>query len=172
MKRQDIINAEIVNMHNLKQLIDMVNINGCYEKVGDNFFKVERNLKGGVANHSEVSAFIDDIEMRPATAQMISFQIPKRALTFSGIKYSRLTDIFYTIKNNTLYKLPVYKRNVNATYRTDGKLGGDVTYSNEMINWEPSGYKDINGMSEYWSDVTESQISKFNLVESLSLIED
>lgn len=65
---------------------------------------------------------------------------------FKGIKYSKVTSIFYKFKKGQLYKFRAYS----------GSLAG----------WETSDYQDSEDMAKKWVDATEEQIEKHELLKN------
>lgn len=84
-------------------------------------------------------------------------------LKFSGIKFSEATGIFYKMSDEKLFKFSAYKLNNKAKSTNDGKVLGTVVYISEDIQWEHSDFLDLNGMSEFWLDATEEQITRYKL---------
>jgi len=150
----------------------MININDCYDKAGELFSKVETALMTNNVSFTLVNQWLYEFELVCAsTAKICNYVIESdivHILKFTGIKYSPVTDIFYTMKDEKLYKFPAYKRNLNAQWKDDGKMGSEVTYVTESIAWEESEYKDINGMSITWVDATDNQIAKFELIDKFA----
>jgi hypothetical protein len=164
MRRKDIINNNIINVSMLQNLVNNINENHCYDKVGELFYVVEGDITNIVNEFQLVNAFLDDLELRPSTSRTIGYEYTKE-LMFEGFKYSQATDMFYGVHNTQLYKLPAYKRNDNAKVTDAGKAMDDtkIVYTMQNIDWEPSEFKDINGMSDNWVEPTPLQTERFAL---------
>ncbi len=65
---------------------------------------------------------------------------------FTGIRYSPVTEIFYTFHKSYLYRFPTYK-NIH----------------NDCKKWALSDYHDMNHRSHHWLMATEKQCIEHNL---------
>jgi len=70
---------------------------------------------------------------------------------FKGIKFSPIQEIFYTFKDERLYKFPVYKGGVKE--------------------WTSSDYKGYNGYHDKWTNATKRLRELYELDEQLSELE-
>ncbi len=69
---------------------------------------------------------------------------------FEGILFSKVTEIFYQVKDGVLYKLPVYTID-------NGKKGK----SSPIRNWTKSDYSDDSGNSKNWKKASEAQCETY-----------
>ena len=163
VSRKDIIKDSVVKYEMLDQLFLNIKLAQAYDKVSNFYYQIERmryfDYEIGV---KAVEFFLNELELLPVTSASIGYVISKK-LSFSGIKYSQATDIFYKVVDEKLFKFPAYKRNLNATASDSGNIGDEILYTNQSMSWEPSDFSNINNTADYWLDVTKMQISKFNL---------
>lgn len=156
-----------VNFTMLAQLLTSINENSCYDKVGQYFYELENSMYTiGIADYDLVVAFLDDLELRPSTSKTCRYDY-RKPLEFDGFMYSQATDIYYTVLNGKLHKLPMYKRNENAQVKDSGKATDDtqIIYTMQSIEWEPSEFSNINCMADAWVKATNYQVGKFKISE-------
>ena len=88
-------------------------------------------------------------------------------MLFKGIKYSKVTGIFYTVVNGTLYKLPAYR--VQEKKSENGKV---LTYEQKIdrLYFIPSDYKDMDGNSSKWEEATKEQYEEYKLHDKIERV--
>ena len=156
LARIDIVYNNEVNYNNLFILSENIFTCGADRRL--------KNIPDNNSSIDEVNTFLDYLETKPSTAIACGYVFDHK-LVFTGIKYSTLTNMFLTMHEDKLYTLPNYKRNHNAKAEDNGKIGSGIVYTPLKIEWHESMYKDYNGNSEFFTDLTQEQDINFEVTK-------
>lgn len=166
MTKNDILNLDkTVNLENLKMLIFSINANHCYDKAGELFYRVEQSIKDNITTFSLVNEWLQEIEeYHKVSSKLYGYVIEDTILNFKGIKYSNITNIFYKLQDNKLYRFCAYKLDEERKLLSNenGNTKDEPEYKNIKLNWEESDFSNLNNVIDNWVDCNEDQIQKYN----------
>ena len=75
LTRKDILDNAVVNVTNLKKLVDSINDNGAWDKVGEEFYNVKRALETGTIDSPIVERFLKELDMLPTHEGSVRYKI-------------------------------------------------------------------------------------------------
>jgi len=83
-KREDIINNGVINEKNLDAFCQQIEDNGCYDKVGTEFYNISTNMAFSkkIRDKDTINAWLDHIETLPVTSKNIGYEISKKEEKF------------------------------------------------------------------------------------------